>query len=270
MTVTAWSVPWMSVSTSTEEGFVPPNPNGFYQPLFNVGPVEFTRPMLLITIVAAILITWLLVSTRKAAIVPSKGQYFTEQVYDFVRNGIARDMIGHKDFMRFVPLLFSLFIYILLNNWFGSIPPFQNPPMARIALPLGLVGIVYIGYHWVGIRKHGLGGYFKTMMPPGLPVYLAPVIFLLELMTFFAVRPLTLTLRLFGNMFAGHMLMGVFILGGSYLLLSGTPGLMAASIGAFGIGFLMQLLELLIQAVQAYVFTMLAASYFGGAVADEH
>lgn len=108
------------------------------------------------------------------------------------------------------------------------------------------------------------------MMPPGLPVYLAPVIFLLELMTFFAVRPLTLTLRLFGNMFAGHMLMGVFILGGSYLLLSGTPGLMAASIGAFGIGFLMQLLELLIQAVQAYVFTMLAASYFGGAVADEH
>ncbi len=272
MNVTAWTVHTLAVPASggEGEGFSPPNPADFYQPLWNIAGVEFTRPMLLISIAAVVLIVWLLATTSKAKVVPSKGQWFTEQVYDFVRNGISRDMIGHHDFMRFTPLLFTLFIWILLNNWFGSIPPFQNPPMARIALPMGLVGVVYIAYHWVGIKKHGLGGYFKTMMPAGLPGYLLPVIFLLELMTFFAVRPLTLTLRLFGNMFAGHMLMGVFILGGAYLLMSGSPGLMAASAGAFIIGFAMQLLELLIQAVQAYVFVMLAASYFGGAVADEH
>jgi len=259
------------VGLATEgDSFEPPKPEEFYQPLFKVGGFEFTRPMLLITIAAVILITWLLLSTRRKALVPSKSQYFTEQVYDFVRNGVARDMIGTHDFMRFVPLLFALFVYILLNNWFGSLPPFQNPPMARIALPMGLVAIVYVVYHAAGIKKHGLGGYFKLMVPPNLPVFLVPVIFILELMTFFLIRPLTLTLRLFGNMFAGHMLMGVFILGGSYLLMSGKIGLMAVSVGAFGMGFLMQLLELLIQALQAYVFVMLAASYFAGAVADEH
>lgn len=260
--------PMVSIATSGE-GFEPPSPNDFYQPLFSMGAFEFTRPMLLLLIAAVTIMVWLSLTAVRAKAVPSKGQWVTEQVYEFVRDGIAKDMIGHE-YRRFVPLLFSLFVFILLNNWFGSLPPFQNPPMARIAFPMGLVAIVYIAYHTVGLRKHGVAGYFKTMLPPGLPVALAPVIFLLELMTFFITRPLTLTLRLFGNMFAGHMLMGVFILGGAYLLTSGSPGLMAASVGSFIMGFLMQLLELLIQAIQAYVFTMLAASYFGIAVADEH
>lgn len=266
MNVTALAAP-SSLPASDGEGFTPPSPDEFYVPLIGDW---FTRPMLLALLSLVILVTWLLLATRKVSIVPSKGQWFLEQVYDFVRNGVSRDMIGSHDFKRFTPLLFALFIYILLNNWFGSLPFTNFPTMSRIGMVIPLVAIVYLAYHYAGIKKHGLGGYFKMMVPAGIPVFLAPVIFLLELMTFFITRPLTLTLRLFGNMMAGHILMGVFILGGAYLLMSGNPGFMAASLGAFGLGFLMQLLELLIQAIQAYVFVMLAASYFGAAVADEH
>lgn len=268
MTLTGYGAPTLTVPT--EGGFEAPSPNDFWQPLFAVGGQIVTRPMVLITISAVIIITWLLVSTRHASAVPSKGQWFTEQVYDFVRNGVAKDMIGSHDFLRFTPLLFALFLYILVNNWFGSLPFTNFPSMSRIGFPMGLVLIVYLTYHAAGIKKHGFLGYFGTMVPKGVPFALLFLIVPMELMTFFITRPLTLTLRLFGNMLAGHMLMAVFILGGTYLLLSGNIGLMAASLGSFGLGFLMQALELLIQAIQAYVFVMLAASYFGGAVADEH
>ena len=252
------------------DSFQAPTPEEFYQPIFHIGSFVVTRPMVL-TLIAAVLIgTWLVLSTWRMTVIPSKGQHLTEQAYDFVRNGIARDMIGSHDFLKFTPVLFALFLYILVNNLFGSMPFTNFPAMSRIGMPLGLVLIVYVLYHLAGIQKRGLAGYFKFLLPPGLPKALAPAIFLLELMTFFITRPLTLTLRLFGNMFAGHMLMGVFILGGTYLVGSGNLGLMAAGVGSFGMGALMQALELLIQALQAYVFTMLAASYFGGAVAEDH
>ena len=89
-------------------------------------------------IATLVLVVWLWVTTRRATVVPGRGQWYTEQVYNFARNGIARDMIGSKDFLPFVPFLFSLFVFILLNNLFGIIPPFQNPTMARVAFPIGL------------------------------------------------------------------------------------------------------------------------------------
>lgn len=259
-----------AVSLAPREGFEPPTPADFYFPLWNIGGFEITRPMVLAVLSVVILLAWLVPIAGKAKAVPSKGQWYVEQVYDFVRNGIARDMIGSHDFMRFVPLLFSLFLFILVNNWFGSFPGTNFPTMSRIGFPLALVLIVYFTYHAAGIKKHGLGGYFKSMVPAGIPGWISPVIFVIELLSFFFIRPLTLTLRLFGNMFAGHILMGVFVLGSTYMMFSGQLSLMAASVGGWLMAFLMGLLELLIQAIQAYVFTMLAASYFGGAVADEH
>ena len=256
-----------SLPASSGEGFTPPSPGDFYVPLIGDW---FTRPMLLALLSVVLLVGWLLWASKRVAVVPTKRQWLVEQVYDFVRNGIARDMIGSRDFLRFTPLLFALFLYILLNNWFGSLPFTNFPSMSRIGFPLGLVAIVYITYHLAGIQKHGFLGYFGTMVPKGIPGPLLLLIVPLELMTFFITRPLTLTLRLFGNMLAGHMLMSVFILGGFFLITSGSIGYMAAGVGAFGLGFFMQLLELLLQAIQAYVCVMLAASYFGAAVADEH
>ncbi len=107
------------------------------------------------------------------------------------------------------------------------------------------------------------------MVPPGLPVLMVPFIFVLELITFFITRPLTLALRLFGNMFAGHMLLLVFTLGAWELFTQG--GFLAlVAFPAWGMTFLMVLFEALVQFLQAYVFVLLAASYIGGALADEH
>ena len=254
-----------------EGGHFPPTPEIFWQPLVEVTPwFTITRPMVVALLSVALISWWLIATTKKAAVVPSKGQYLTEGVYGFVRNGIAKDMIGGHEFIKFVPLLFSLFIFILVNNLFGIIPPIQLPTMSRIGFPIALVLIVYVVYHAIGIKKHGLGGYFKFMIPGGLPGWIKPFILLLEMITFFITRPLTLALRLFGNMFAGHMLLVVFIVGGYELLMADSMALKFAAIPSWVLAFAFTLFEGLVQFLQAYVFTLLAASYIGGALVDEH
>src|SRR5690606_11164243 len=107
------------------------------------------------------------------------------------------------------------------NNWAGIIPPIQMPTMARVGFPIALTVVVYVVYHWIGFKKHGGVGYFKFMLPSGLPAWIRPAILVLEMIAFFITRPLTLALRLFGNMFAGHMLLVVFIVGGWELFQAG-------------------------------------------------
>jgi F-type H+-transporting ATPase subunit a len=221
--------------------------------------------------ISVVLIAWVLIATtRRAAVVPSRGQWATESLYNFVRNGVARDIIGSHDFMRFVPLLFSLFSLILLNNLFGIIPPIQYPTMSRIGFPIALTLIVFVIYHAVGIQKNGAWGHIKHMIPPGLPKPIYVLIIPLELLTYFITRPLTLALRLFGNMFAGHMLLLLFITGGEYMIIHGSFGLKIAGAGSFVMAFVLTIFEALIEFLQAYIFTLLAATYIAGSLADEH
>lgn len=258
------------------EGHFPPAVSDFWQPFWRLGEVGgqsfvITRPMIVATLVFIALSLWLVPIARRASVVPSKGQWLVEQIYDFVRNGVARDMIGTHDFLRFVPLLFALFTFILLSNLAGIIPGIQMPVMARVGFPIALTLIVYVVYHWVGIKKQGgFFSYIKWMIPPGIPSWLLPLIVPLELMTFFITRPLTLALRLFGNMFAGHMLLVVFIVGGWELFTSGNIGFALVAIPAWIMAIIMTAFEVLIQGLQAFVFTLLAASYIAGALADDH
>jgi len=265
-----------SLSAEGDGGHFPPTPEGFWQPLVTLGhigdyPIVLTRSMVVIMLSVALLSWWLVSTTKRAAVVPGRSQHYTELVYNFVRNDVAKDMIGSKDFLRFVPLLFSLFVLILLNNLFGIIPPIQFPTMSRIGFPIALTLVVYVVYHWIGIKKqHGFVNYVKWMIPPGIPGWLLPLIIFLELLTFFITRPLTLALRLFGNMFAGHMLLAVFIIGGWELFNADAMMLKFVALPAWLMAFVMTLFEGLVQFLQAFVFTLLAASYFGSAVADEH
>jgi F-type H+-transporting ATPase subunit a len=253
------------------EEFESPSSTDFWQPLFGTdGPFAITRTMIVMLLSVAIL-SWVLVSvTRRMAVVPGKAQFAAEGGYTLVRNSVGRDIIGSHDFLRFVPLLFTLFCIILLNNVFAIIPPIQFPTMSRIGFPAALTLVVFVVYHAVGIRKRGVGGYFKSMLPPGLPKPIIPLIFFLELLTFFVTRPLTLALRLFGNMFAGHLLLVLFILGGEHMLLHGGPVLKVMSFGSFAMAIVMTFFELLVQFLQAYIFTLLAALYIAGSLADEH
>jgi F-type H+-transporting ATPase subunit a len=251
------------------EGFTPPSSRDFQLPPFYGDSILFTKPVLFVFISVIVISAFYILSARKAALVPSRLQFAGESLYGFVRNSLGRDVIGHE-FMRFTPFLVTLFSFILLNNFYGIIPFIQFPTFSRIGFVVPLALFVYAVYHWIGIRKQGFFGYFKGIMfMPGLPkpvyVLLAPI----ELATFLVVRPLTLAMRLFANMFAGHLLLLVFILGGEHLL-QGAIGMKLVSPFAFGVGIAMTFFEFLIQALQAYIFTLLTALYIAGALADEH
>ncbi|HEY8882841.1 MAG TPA: F0F1 ATP synthase subunit A [Dermatophilaceae bacterium] len=259
-----------SLATADGGGYQTPTTAEFYQPLWNDGPLAVTRPAVVMLLSVALIAWWLIATTKRAAIVPSKGQWVTEGLYGFIRNGVARDIIGSKDFLRFVPLLFSMFVLILVNNLFGVLPPVQFPSMSRIGFPIALTVIVYVTYHFIGIRRVGLRAYFKNLVPGGLPGWIVPFIFFLEIITFFVTRPLTLALRLFGNMFAGHLLLLLFITGGEYLMIHGSFGLKIAGAGSFAMAFVLTVFEILIEFLQAYIFTLLAAMYIAGSLSDEH
>jgi F-type H+-transporting ATPase subunit a len=184
---------------------------------------------------------------------------------------MARDNIGSEHYMKFVPYLFTLFTFILVNNYYGVIPFIQFPSFSRIGfiVPLALTSwLLYIG---AGIWKHGALGYLKhATMPGGVK---GPILLLLVPLEFFSniiIRPFTLTLRLFGNMFAGHLLLILFATGGAALLASGNLLYGAVGVLSFGLGIGVSFLEMLVMFLQAYVFTLLTSMYIGEALADEH
>lgn len=249
--------------------FTPPSSRDFEFRPFSGESILFTKPVLLVALSVVLIGAFFFVSSRRAALVPGKLQFAGESVYGFVRNSLGRDVIGH-DFMRFVPFLVTLFTFIFVNNVFGIIPLIQFPTMSRISFTIPLALCTYGIYHYIGIRKHGALKYFKDIMfMPGMPKPVYILLTPIELATYLVVRPLTLAMRLFANMFAGHLLLLVFILGGEHLL-QGAIGLKLVSPFAFGIGIVMTFFEFLVQFLQAYIFTLLAALYIAGALADEH
>ncbi len=256
---------------AASDGFEAPTTADFWQPLVGDGAWALTRGSVVILLSVGILSAWLLLATRRLTVVPSRGQYLTEQTYGLVRNSVARDIIGSRDFLRFVPMLFTMFVLILLNNLFGVIPPVQFPTMSRIGFPAALALVVFVVYHVVGIRRMGVAGYFKHMIPQGVPGWVLILLVPLELITYFFTRPVTLALRLFGNMFAGHLLLVLFTLGGEYLLLEADQVLYKpVGVVALLLAIAISFLELLVQFLQAYVFTLLTAMYVQGALAEEH
>jgi F-type H+-transporting ATPase subunit a len=259
----------VSLVSAAPSEYTAPGVEEFWQPIIGDGAWAITRPISLVVVSTGLIIWFLLATTRKKALVPGRGQMATEAVYGMVRNGIAKDLIGSKDFLRFVPLLFSLFMIILVNNFFGVIPPFSYPTFSRIGFPIALSLIVWVVFHVVGMKKHGFFGYWKSLVPSGLPKGMILPIFFLELITDLFTRPVTLALRLFGNMFAGHILIVLFITGGWYMLTSGGILVIAGGV-TWVFAVVMTLFEILVEFLQAYVFTLLSALYIGGALADDH
>lgn len=258
------------LAAAGEGGYEAPGVGEFWQPLIGDGAFAITRAAIVAMLSVVLISTVLLLMTRRLSVVPSKPQMMLEGTYTFVRNAVGRDVIGSKDFLPYVPFLFSLFVLIVVNNFFGVLPIIQFPTMSRVGFPAALALVVYGVYHYVGIKKKGLGGYFASFVPHGLPAPIVPVVWLLEFVTYFFTRPVTLALRLFGNMFAGHILLLLFILGGEYLLVHGSLGLKLA--GGFSVimAFVMTIFELLVEFLQAYVFVLLTAVYIQASIADEH
>jgi F-type H+-transporting ATPase subunit a len=262
----------LNIALLAGEGFHPPGVQEFYLPAAFDSIPWLVKPIMLVMLSVVIIVVFLHLSSRKQAVVPSRMQYAGELVYGFVRNGIARDTIGSKDYQKFVPLLFAMFTFIMVNNLYGIIPVVYFPPMAKIGFPLVLAVISLVVFNVVGIRKQGFFPYFKNMMfIPGVPVYIYPLLAPIELLTALIIRPFTLTLRLFANMFAGHMLLLVFITGSEYMLLeAANPLLKGAGVftGALAVG--LTFYEIFVELFQAYIFTLLTALYIAGATGDGH
>ena len=252
------------------DSFEAPGTADFWQPLVGDGAFALTRSMVVFAVVAVALSVVLIRVTRRLRVVPSKGQFLLEGVYGLVRNGLARDIIGAEHFKPFLPLTFSLFIVILTNNLLGVFPIVQFPTLSRLGYAVVLTAIVFVTYHAVGIRKHGFGGWLKSFVPPGLPGWLIGPMWVLEFITFVITRPLTLALRVFGNMFAGHLMLLVFTFGGQYLLLHTSGALPVAGVLSFIFAIGLYFFEILIEFLQAYIFVLLTCVYIAGAVADEH
>lgn len=250
-------------------GFVPPSTADFnLPPVF--GNNEFTtKPILLVFLSVILISAFFIISSRKASVVPGKLQFAGESIYGFVRDGLAKEIIG-PEFMKFVPLLFSLFTFILTNNIFGIVPLLQFPTMSHVAFPYVLAMFPFLVFHWVGIKHHGLVKYLKGIaFMPGVPKFAYVLLTPIEIATYFITRPLTLSLRLFANMFAGHLLLLVFILGGDHLI-RGVIGLKLVAPFSFVLAIVMTFFEFMVQCLQAYIFTLLTALYIGGALVDEH
>jgi F-type H+-transporting ATPase subunit a len=254
-------------------GFVPPGPEDFQlKDIFNGSQVLLTKYSLLLVLAAVVVFVGFLATSRRAAVVPSRLQYAGESAYSWVRDSIGRDIIGEHDFIKYVPLLVSLFFFVLVNNLFGIVPFLQFAPFSRVGFAYGLAALSWLIYNGVGIGRHGFLGYLKHQtVPAGVPKALLVLLVPLEFMSNILVRPVTLSLRLFANMFAGHLLLVLFATGGDYLLLHATGPLVKPAGGlSFIMGILVGFLEFIVEVLQAYVFALLTATYISGALASEH
>lgn len=255
------------------DGFHAPSINEFDPaPLFFDGTVfEFTRITLVRVIAAAVLILLFWLGTRRARIVPGRGQAMIEFVVDFVRVQIVEQIMGEKRAKKYVAFLTTIFVTIALFNATGVIPFLNIAGTSLIGLPIIMALWVYILYLTEGVRKHGLGGYLKAnLFPPGVPVGIYVLLTPIEFLQVFILRPATLALRLAANMIAGHLLLVLCFSATQYFLFEASGWLKSMGAVSFAAGLAFTLFEIFVALLQAYVFTILSAVYINLSLEDEH
>jgi F-type H+-transporting ATPase subunit a len=238
-----------------------------FKPLFTVGSFNFTKPMLIAVLCAIAVIAFFWAAFWKPKLVPRGVQNLGELAILTVRDQVLRPALGRKG-DGYLPLLVSLFFFIWLMNLMELIPLFQFPAMSRIGFVWPMVAVIYILYLFLGFKNQGVWGYLRNMIPPGVPFFILPILIPVEIARFFIVQPFTLGIRLFANMFAGHLLLTIFYLATWYML-SLSVGLLYAVGSAFMVVFVF-LLELLVDLLQAFIFTTLTATYIASSLEAEH
>jgi F-type H+-transporting ATPase subunit a len=233
--------------------------------------LAITKITFMVWLTVAVLVLFFLLAYRNPKLVPTRTQWIAESMYGFIRNSVAREVIGSHEGLRFAPYLTTLFLFILLNNFYAILPGFQISPNSHIAFPIVLAFISWTMFMYLGTRRHGFVRYFKdAIFMPGIPWPMYILVAPLEFASTFLIRPVTLSVRLFANMFAGHLILLVFTLGGVALLTSSNFAFKGLSLVSFAFALVLTFFELMVIVLQAYVFTMLTASYIQGAIAEEH
>lgn len=229
----------------------------------------------LIAVLSALIVMgfYYLANRQSAAIAPTGVRNLAEGSVEFIEEGIIMQTIG-KPGLGWTPFLLSLFCFIFLCNIPGVLPLLQMPATARIAIPLGLSLIVWVAYIGVGLKHQGLGYFGHLLWPPGVPTALKPLVGLIEFISTILVTPFSLTVRLFANLLAGHILLVTFGLLTEALLFAETSQvfLVPLSILPFIMLVFLTAFEVLVAVLQAYIFTILAAVYINNSMAghDDH
>ena len=238
-------------------------------------PWVFTNYILWMLVAAILTAVFFLIAARRVKLVPEGVSNIAEAGVEFVRN-MCVDVMGQEG-MRFFPYVATMFFFILFNNLVGLVPGFK-PGTGTIGVTATLALMTWVVFVWVGFAKNGFFGYMKSLIPAGVRemgpagrIVLGGYIFLLEFFSTFFIRPLTLAVRLFANMYAGHIIIGIF---SAFVLLAWSK-FTAGGVLIGGLSLVMTILmyafEVFVAFIQAYVFAILTAVYIGSSLhASEH
>ena len=222
---------------------------------FKTGSVDlaFTNSSLSMVITVALITIFLTVSVNTRTIIPTRIQLLSELSYNFIAE-LLNDTVGDQG-RKYFPFVFSIFMFVLIGNMLGMVP-YNFTFTSHIIVTFALAAVVFIGVTVLGFAKHGLH-FFSFFVVPGLPWYMLPILIPIEVISYLA-RPISLSVRLFANMLAGHTLLKVFA---GFVVPLGF-------LGVVPLAFIVALtgLEILIAFLQAYVFAILTCMYINDAI----
>jgi F-type H+-transporting ATPase subunit a len=233
-------------------------------------PGGFNKIALLAVLATVITLVLFLVAGGKDPMTPPKGvRNFAESLVEFVQKQLVLPTMGPSG-LGWTPFLLSFFCFIFLTNIPGIIPTAQMPANARMAGPMVLALLVWFTFIGAGLKHHGLGYFKEVLFPPGVPKALYILVTPIEILSTFLVRPFSLAVRLFANLLAGHILLVTFAVLTDAMFFAQDIPLRPLSVFPFLMLTAMTAFEVLVAFLQAYIFTILAAVYIGGAVHPEH
>lgn len=243
----------------------------FKQPLFSIGPFDFTRTVILTFLAMLIVIALLYFGFRKARVVPTKFGVAMESVVSFVRDDVAKGTIGPEG-TKYTPYLLAMFMFILVANLFELTPFINFPLTSRMAIPAMLAVFTWLIFVAVGFGTNGFRYLFDIIWPRNVPIALRWLVGIIEFVSTFLLRPITLAVRLFANLVAGHLMLTLLLASG-WIFFSevgeiGARSLIGLPWFVFGLGIF--LFEFVVAVLQAYIFTLLSAVYIQTSVHPEH
>ena len=234
--------------------------------VYSIGPkiqigsfdLSFTNSSLFMVLTVSVISLFFIAATQKKSLVPNKMQLIAEMAFEFVSKMISET--AGKDARPYFPFILSLFLFVLVANLLGMLP-YSFTVTSHIIVTFALAFFIFIGVTIVGFTKHGIS-YLKLFVPSGVPIFLLPLIIVIEVISYLS-RPVSLSVRLFANMMAGHTMLKVF---GGFVVSLGILG------GWLPLGFAVALtgLELLVAFIQAYVFAILTCIYLNDALNLHH
>ena len=222
---------------------------------FGAIDLSFTNSALWMLIAVGCICLLMLTGASRRKMVPGRLQTATELLYEFIANMI-HDTAGSAG-RAYFPFIFSLFMFILMGNMLGLLPAFSFTYTSHIIVTFGMAMAVFIGVTVIGLIKHRLR-FFTLFFPAGAPIFMAPLLIPIEILSYLS-RPISLSVRLFANMMAGHVMLKVFA--GFAVTLGVLGGIVPGALLIALTGF-----ELLVAVLQAYVFTILTCIYLNDAL----